>query len=382
MRPLLTAALIARDEAEFLPGCLASLAGVVDEIVLVDTGSRDETPEIARSFGARLAHREWTDDFSEARNASLEMANGEWILYVDADERLVGATRQDVERLLGDTDCVAFRLLLRPFVSTTAYREYRLWRNDPRIRFQGIIHEKVVPAIHALSEAEGRPIGSADLLLVHLGYEDDQLRKHRRNLPLLRRQLEAEPDNLFAWHHLSRVLAGLGDEAGSEEALWTAVEMSRRCERPHPLAALSYADLVALQAARREDAAPLLAEARAAFPDNLVLSWLEARLLMGAGRYEEAIAPLDRILAADEETLPDRGPAYDRRLLEELPWDAKGTCLLRLGAYEEAARAYAAARRAAPDEPAYGVKESLARQRARRSPRQGAKRQEVSVATG
>ena len=82
-------------------------------------------------------------------------------------------------------------MLLRPWVGATPYREYRLWRNDPRIRFEGAIHEKVVPAIHAVAEADNRPIGLCDLLLNHIGYEGDQTRKHRRNLPLLRRQVES-----------------------------------------------------------------------------------------------------------------------------------------------------------------------------------------------
>jgi glycosyltransferase involved in cell wall biosynthesis len=65
-----------RDESAFLADCLASLSGIVDETVVVDTGSTDDTPDIARSFGARLAHHRWADDFSQARNVSLDLARG------------------------------------------------------------------------------------------------------------------------------------------------------------------------------------------------------------------------------------------------------------------------------------------------------------------
>jgi hypothetical protein len=92
---------------------------------------------------------------------------------------------------------VAFRLLLRPVIGATPYREYRIWRNDARIRFRGAIHENVVPSIHAVGAMDRRPIGTCDLLLEHVGYEGDQTRKHLRNLPLLQRQVRITPENLF-----------------------------------------------------------------------------------------------------------------------------------------------------------------------------------------
>ena len=82
---LLSAALIVRDEAEQLDGCLESLHGLVDEIVVVDTGSVDATPEIARSHGAVLEFDPWRDDFSAARNVSFEAATGDWMMFLDVD---------------------------------------------------------------------------------------------------------------------------------------------------------------------------------------------------------------------------------------------------------------------------------------------------------
>ncbi len=85
--------MIVRDEEEMLPRCLAAVADAVDEIIIVDTGSVDRTIEIARSFGAQVIEREWTGSFSDARNASFDAATGDWILYLDADEVLVGRGR-------------------------------------------------------------------------------------------------------------------------------------------------------------------------------------------------------------------------------------------------------------------------------------------------
>jgi len=362
LKPLLSAALIVRDESAFLADCLESLSGIVDETVVVDTGSVDETPDIARRFGANLVHHPWNDDFSEARNISLDIALGEWILYIDADERLVGADRARVEDLLRDAEEIAFRILLRPNLDSTPYREYRLWRNDPRIRFDGIIHEKVVPAIHRVADEDGRPVGMADLMLVHYGYEGDQTRKHRRNLPLLRRQLEVEPGNLFARHHLARVLEATGEPEEAEEALVTAVDIARSTGLVDPVACLSFVDLIRLRSLRGEDTAELLAEALSAFPENCVVLWIQAQKLIFLGEYSQAIEVIDRILDVDWRD-PDTGPAYGQSLVGELPWSAKALCLFRLGEYERAADAYAKAAGFAPSDLSYRVKEKLSRAR-------------------
>jgi tetratricopeptide (TPR) repeat protein len=365
-RGLVAAALIVRDEARHLPDCLTSLRDVVDDIVVVDTGSVDDSPAIAAAHGARVFHRPWDDDFAAARNAALNRCESEWILYIDADERLDPVPRAMVEALLAGVPEVAFRLLLRPWTGATPYREYRLWRNDPRIRFEGVIHEKVVPAIHAVADADHRPIGVCDLLLTHVGYEGDQTRKHHRNLPLLRRQVRVEPGNVFNWHHLARVLAGLGHHRQSERVLRHAIEVTRAKSVTDPNGVLAYSDLIAIRHERGEDVTELLAEARGMYPHNCLLLWQEARALTAAGRHDEAIAAFDELLAVDLKRLPDYGPAYDERLFGELSHEGRGLCLFRLGRYSEAAAAYAAAAACAPDDPSYPVKQQLALARARR----------------
>ena len=363
---LLSAALIVRDEAPVLADCLSSIRDVVDEIVVVDTGSSDESPRIAHSYGATVLHHAWADDFAEARNVALDAVQGEWILYIDADERLVEGDREAVERLLTGVREIAFLVLLRPRRGWTAYREHRLWRNDPRIRFVGQIHEKVAPAIHRLSVIEGRPIGASQLLLDHVGYEGDQSHKHRRNLPLLRAQLSREPFNLFNRHHLATVLRGLGEEEEADEVLAGAVEVARA--RPHDrVGVLAFNDLVLLRMERDEPFEELLQEARRLYPQNKSLWWVEATVLQRADRYEEAIAAYDRLLAADQTAVVTDGPAYDARIFGEFAHEARGTCLFRLERYEEAAESFAAAARLAPDNLEYSSKATVARGRAARA---------------
>ena len=364
MSGLLAATLITKDEEQVLDACLASIRDVVDEIVVVDTGSGDGTVAIAEHHGARVQHLAWAGDFATARNAALELTDCEWILYIDADERLAPVERAAVESLLRGASEVAFRILLKPDSRSTPYREFRLWRHDPRIRFEGVIHEKVVPAIQRVSEEDGRPIGIADLLLVHVGYEGDQTRKHRRNLPLLQRQLAVEPDNLFNLHHLARVLEGLGEADEAEAVLARAADVAR--SRPSdPLGSLALADLVRLRHYRGEDVGELVGEARELFPRNWHIVFLEARYLVDAARYEEALERFDRLLAVDVATLVDEGPAYDERLFGTLAYEGRGYCLFKLERYEEAAETYAVAARLAPDDPSLDAKRRLAAARAR-----------------
>jgi glycosyltransferase involved in cell wall biosynthesis len=360
---LLSAALIVRDESAVLEDCLASIRDVVDEIVVVDTGSVDGSDALAASLGARVIRHPWRDDFAEARNVALDAAEGEWILYIDADERLSPIHRAVVEHLLVGAREVAFRVLLRPDLRSTPYREYRLWRHDPRVRFRGRVHEKVTPAIAAVAVTDRRPIGDCELLLTHVGYEGDQAHKHRRNLPLLRAELAQDPDNLFNRHHLARVLQGLGQQDEAAQVLSDAAELARR-RRGDPLGVLVFTDLVRLRRRRGEDVAELLAEARRRYPANKLLWWVEAAVAMSDGRYVEALELLDRLLSVDLVTLPADGAAYDERIFGEFAHEARGNCLFRLERYAEAADAYAEASRIDPSNLAYRAKREVAMGRA------------------
>jgi tetratricopeptide (TPR) repeat protein len=364
--PLLSATLIARDEVGNLGECLESIDGVVDEVVVVDTGSTDGSIELARELGARVISHPWRDDFSEARNVALKAASGEWILYLDADERLRPVTGDPVRERLRAASETALRILLHPFVRATPYFEYRLWRADPEIRFRGVIHEQVVDDIHRVAARDGRAVSDwTGLELDHVGYEGDQAYKHRRNLPLLRRQLAADPSNIFNWNHLARVLIASGDPAGAEGALEEAVSLARAEASPSSHGSLAWGDLVRLRHDRGADVTSLLAEGKARWPENWLLVWIEGNVLLDSERLEEAAACFERLLEVDVAGLPERGVAYDRRLLGSFAHSSLGLARFRQERYEEAAEAYAAAARLEPDSPEHAVKRALAESRAR-----------------
>ncbi len=150
--------MIVRNEAELLPRFFAAAAGLWDELVVVDTGSTDATPEIADAAGARVIRHRWRDDFAEARNVGLTAATGRFILFLDADEmappELVAALRGVVaSESIGAATVVMRNEFPNGHIRTTPL--LRLFRRDEAIRFRHRIHEEVATDVRAYLERTG-----------------------------------------------------------------------------------------------------------------------------------------------------------------------------------------------------------------------------------
>ena len=359
----LTASLIVRDEEHFLPGCLDSVAPIVDEIVVVDTGSTDRTPSIAREHGARVVDFPWQGDFAAARNVGLAEARSPWILYIDADERVRPCAPEVLEELEARTDCCCLTVRFHPRVGATAYREYRLLRNHPDIRFAGVIHETVVPSLRAM-ERKGWKIEKSDLTIDHLGYEGDQRRKHERNLPLLEEGVKRDPDRMYNWWHLGSVYLALGRERAAEKAWRHAVELVRAKNDPGAVDTLPYTELLRLSIRRDDDFSSLLAEARARFPWCWSFAWLEAAKRSADGDHEKAAELYAQMAAVDPDAIVDEGLSYDEAIFGRFALEGVATSLFRLGRYAESADAYERALALDPANNGYMAKLALARARA------------------
>lgn len=204
---MLTVCMIVRNEAKDLPGLLENISNVADEIVVVDTGSKDKTRKIAKRHPkVSLFHHVWNDDFSEARNISLSHAKGDWILVLDADERL---ENPDVlSSILSNTDVDAYDVLiynLQPPGSLTQVEIShlpRLFRNKG-YQYEGIIHEQISPSLQ--SKQAKRKL--CELTIVHHGYQREtvqgNVQRYDRNLVLLQKQLEHTPNDYYYLYHLA-----------------------------------------------------------------------------------------------------------------------------------------------------------------------------------
>lgn len=353
-----SAAMIVRDEQHFLPGCLASLAGRVDEIVIVDTGSSDDTLTIARSApDVRLLRHDWTGDFAAARNLGLEAVKTDWVLYIDADERL----DLPVGGVVGDylaPGALAGLVRFRPKTGYTRYREWRLFRNDPRLRFQGRIHETVEPAIRTLSSAENLAIPQTEVAIDHLGYDGDQAHKHARNLPLLEKAVQDDPDRAYLWHQLSETLSALGRV---EQAKVAAREGLARAERAPSQKQRAAASLIAQFLARQamdegENPLAFIEEALMRCPEDHALVFLQARALLAAGRPAAALAIAEGLAAIDPDKLTGEMLAFDRRIFEERACELAAVASHRLARHDDAAAWFSKAAQFAPDDLSYRIR--------------------------
>jgi tetratricopeptide (TPR) repeat protein len=221
----LSLCLIARNEEEMLPGCLASVRGVADEIVLVDTGSTDRTVEVAREAGARVLERPWDDDFAAPRNLAARHARGSWLLVLDADERLApgaaGPLRDAMNLRTFDVGMVRLHNARRADAPAHAILSGaerhgrpvllpRLVRNEGQPTWRGAIHESVGEWLVA---RDGRR-RDLDVDVLHLGYVPAMLvsrGKRERNIGLLRRRCAAEPDDVTPRGYLALELLEAGD---------------------------------------------------------------------------------------------------------------------------------------------------------------------------
>lgn len=228
-RPLLSATLIVKDEQRSLAVCLASLRGVVDEVVVSDTGSRDRTVEVAEAMGARVVHRAWTDDFGAARNHAHEHARGSWALYLDADERLV-TTPEDAGRLAEELLTTSRDGLAAPLHHLSqaggsvdiAHDVVRVLRRAT-LQWRGVVHETPV------RRDGGVPSVAAVALLhvEHTGYHAEvyaEKDKSGRNLHLAREAYErslVDEGGRWRWkgaYEMARVLVRQPGAEGEVEA--------------------------------------------------------------------------------------------------------------------------------------------------------------------
>jgi tetratricopeptide (TPR) repeat protein len=365
---LLSAALIVKNEEGLLEDCLSSIQGIADEVVIADTGSTDRSRQIAQSAGAHVIDYPWVGDFAAARNAALDVCRGQWILYIDADERVRPCDGGDLRAWLEDRCAIGYRVLFHVRPGYTPYREMRLFRNHRLIRFEGVIHENIWPGILRYQARHGGEIGDCALTFDHFGYEGDQAHKFDRNLPLLLASLEQNPEKSFNWCHLAQIYEDLGQEARARAALGQGVSRVRARKRRGAVDSLPYARLIEFQLKRAEDSSALLKEALGLFPDNLQFHWFRARLLMEGQRFAEAIPLFEWLLERGRKRDYDQIAAYDARLFNVLSYDSLATCYHKLGRHEEAARFYELAASAEPDHIEYKLKARVCRDLAREGP--------------
>ena len=208
--------IIVRDEEKNLSRCLESVRGIFDEIVVVDTGSVDRTPEIAREYGARVFDFVWVDDFAAARNAALARARGDYAFWLDADDVIEPPEREKLVALAGRASRPPEEDASAAYVvkcacdpgedgsgGETVVDHIRLFPVRETIRWTYRVHEQILPALRRANV----PVRWTDLTVRHTGYSDRALRARKlvRDARILRDELDERPDDPFVLFNLGAI---------------------------------------------------------------------------------------------------------------------------------------------------------------------------------
>jgi GT2 family glycosyltransferase/MoaA/NifB/PqqE/SkfB family radical SAM enzyme/Flp pilus assembly protein TadD/glycosyltransferase involved in cell wall biosynthesis len=347
----LSLCMIVKNEQTNLVRCLSSIKAAVDEMIVVDTGSTDRTKELAAVFGAKVFDFNWDEDFSSARNFSLSKATGDWILVIDADETVSSRDHETIRDLIlkSQVGTGGYYLTTRNYVveaNTAGWvandgsyrdedagtgwypnRKVRLFRNDPRIRFSGAVHELVEAAM----QNAGMRITECSVPIHHSGKLDraSVLEKGQRYYLLGLKKIEETGGT-------PRAILELAIQAGELGRYDDAIRLWKRYldGKPAQDVKLAYVNLInaCLNADRFDEA---LVEARKAAGQangtrELLLNCAAAEFFTGDLR--KAIRMAEKILRKDPDYPPalglfamslalagheERGMGYLQRLCEQ-----------------------------------------------------------------
>jgi glycosyltransferase involved in cell wall biosynthesis/predicted Zn-dependent protease/predicted O-methyltransferase YrrM len=310
LRPLrmtVSLTMIVRNEEQNLAACLRCIIDLVDEVIIIDTGSTDRTKEIAASFGPKVKIFDfpWVKDFSAARNAALEKATSHYILWMDADDRLDEPNRQRLKQLFENLRDENVAYTLKCFCPAdaqgrgrTTVDHVRLFRNRDDIRWRYRVHEQILGSLRA-TRAEVR---WGNVVFLHTGYQDPALRarKLQRDRELLHLSHQEDPNEPFVLFNLGMVYQEMGRQ---EEAL---VYLCKSLERSHPTDSI-VRKLFALIASslrllgRMKDALAVCREGLGTVPDDAELLFRQGELERDLGNLPAAEASFRQLLG----TRPD-----------------------------------------------------------------------------
>ncbi|RIV17630.1 glycosyltransferase [Alicyclobacillaceae bacterium I2511] len=337
--------MIVRNEAGSLPRCLESLRGVADELVVVDTGSTDDTVAIARGFGAVCDTVTWQADFAQARNVSLSHASKDYILVLDADEVLEPEAAAKISTCLRDfPQADGFLVHILNETDGEGVRDVeesvsvRLFRNRPHYRFHGALHEQIAESI--LNTNPPGVIYDCPLHIQHWGYTQalvKQQGKQVRNLRLAEAEWKAHPKDAFRAYNLgveylrnrrvgdAVVVLAVAQQEIVSEALWASRFYKIYCT-------------ALMQQGSWPEAQKQLQFALSLYPDYTDLYYLLGVLRSQQQDFVGALAALAQCIQMGDPPVPPY--TVEKGLASYRAYFAMGQVFQQLGKTAEAVAAY------------------------------------------
>ena len=343
---MLSLSMIVRDEAAQIEDCLRSVQGFADELVVVDTGSSDDTVARARALGARVEQIPWPGDFAPARNQALQWVSGDWVLVLDADERLRPEAWAPLRALMAQPDVLLINLLRheRGAVQSPYSNVSRLFRRHPAIQWSRAYHSMVDDSVAELLQREPhwRIADCPEPALLHDGYRPELLaqgNKAQRLRAAMEAELERRPGDPYACAKLGSLEVAEGQRERGIALLEQGLEHCPASAHPERYELLLH--LALAQGPEQASAAEALYRQALELP-------LAPRLTLAA-RLNLAALLLERGAAEEAERLCQRATAVAPEI--GLGWYNLGLIRRRQGNLAGALEAYREARRVQPEHP-------------------------------
>jgi glycosyltransferase involved in cell wall biosynthesis len=294
--PSISVCMIVKNEEENLPRALASIKGVADELIIVDTGSTDRTVEIARGFGAKVFHFDWCDDFSAARNESLRHATKDYILWLDGDDEFQSNHPGELRKILKKHHGKAFHFLVQLLFENRKdeYYQVRLFPRRKDILFEGRVHEQPNYSLRR----SGILTLATQLRIVHHGYNspDAIVQKLERNLKILEAEQAEKEGDIIVRFFRAKTSMGLHRVKESEMLYREIIEDAKkdRFFRSTEYWRMSYLDLINVLAAQGSygDAKTYIEDLKNNFGPDFFSYYYLGNILMREGDYSGAVKEL------------------------------------------------------------------------------------------
>jgi len=335
--------MIVKDEEANLARCLDSARDVVDEIIIVDTGSHDNTVSIAQSYEAKVFYHEWDDNFSAARNVSLDHATGEWIFILDADEVLAQENKIFLKDLTKNNDILGYYVLIQLHPEWTEGRRLSFFRNLTALRYRGIFHEEL-----SISDDMRSKLRFSDIKIIHLSWEEeDQKKKVNRNINLLKKHLLLYPDGVYQILDLIRLYLESGNVSEVELLLKRAAalltETGSDAQRyTHYLGRyLLYLYRLQYLSKKGFPIESMMLECEKAislFPSSPLFYYEAAKISYKLKAYDKAISYFQKCISLGENGTWDQITIFPKDILGSKSFEGLGYCYFKKHDYGEAVR--------------------------------------------
>lgn len=303
---LLSICMMVKDEGKNIRRCLDAMKYLIDkddvELIIVDTGSKDRTADIAREFTDKVYFHQWGNNFSEMRNITISYAKGEYILIMDADEVLTDpASLYEYIRDERLKEYNTYLFKIKNFDSSgdfTVHSQERVFKNDGSFRYEGAVHEQPI---------DKTPVLGTDIYIEHYGYlfHDKELRekKFKRTAGILKKELEKNPDGIYYRFQLARSYSAHRDikEAYEEiKKVYDLIAANKEKQRQYTYVYGTYA-IISTNNNEYDETIRICQEGLEINPEYLDLYYLLAYAYAKTGRNEEACSAYEKYIELTEQ---------------------------------------------------------------------------------